>query len=385
MKKFYDVIFVGAGLANGLAGYRLHQVRPDIEFLILDPSETFGGNHTWSFHENDLTQIDFSWIEPFISQSWDGTDVMFPSYRRTVSGRYHTVRSSRFHEVLKNTFHYQIGLKNAVADTFEDGVVLEDGTTVHAGCVIDGRGWQGSSTMAAGYQKFIGLELTLKASHKLTRPIIMDATQAQDDGFRFFYVLPWTDNTLLIEDTRYSDTPDIDEAAYHREILAYAVRQGWDVAEVGRSERGSLSIPLDGKAPEAEPGLVFSGSRAGLFHATTGYSLPDAARFAEAFSGLRDFSGAAVSVWARERARRHWRGQAFFRLLNRLMFRAATPAERYKVLESFYRREDPLIARFYAGRLNVMDRLRLFSGKPPVSISKAIRQLMPGAGAAQGI
>ena len=39
---------------------------------------------------------------------------MFPTYRRTVGGRYHTVRSSRFHEVLRNTFHYQIGLKNSV-------------------------------------------------------------------------------------------------------------------------------------------------------------------------------------------------------------------------------------------------------------------------------
>ena len=379
MKKFYDVIFVGAGLANGLAGYRLHQMRPDIEFLILDPSDTFGGNHTWSFHENDLTQIDFSWIQPFISRSWDGTDVMFPKYRRTVSGRYHSVRSSQFHEVLKAAFHYQIGLKHAVADVYEDQVLLEDGTTVHAGCVIDGRGWKGSSSQAAGYQKFAGLDLKLKVSHGLTRPIIMDATSSQEDGFRFFYVLPWSDNELLVEDTRYSDTPDLDEAAYHREILAYAVRRGWEVAEVGRSERGCLSIPLDGDAPQAEPGIVFSGSRAGLFHATTGYSLPDAARFADAFSGLKDFSGAAVSAWSAERARRHWRGQAFFRLLNRLMFRAASPPERYKVLESFYRREDPLIARFYAGRLNTMDRLRMFSGTPPVPIAKAIRQLLPCA------
>jgi lycopene beta-cyclase len=376
VKKFYDVIFVGAGLANGLAAWRLHQIRPDLEFVILDPSDRFGGNHTWSFHESDISAVDFGWVAPFISASWEGTDVRFPSYRRTVSGRYHSIRSSKFHELLSSAFHYQIGLRHEVKDVFGDLVVLKDGFTIHGGCVVDGRGWQAPGGMSLGYQKFIGLDLTLKAPHGLTRPVIMDATAPQDDGYRFFYVLPWSGNTLMIEDTHYSDGPDIDEDLYRREILAYAAAQGWDVAGVGRAERGSLAIPLNGKAPPAGPGVALSGSRAGLFHATTGYSLPDAVAFAEDFARRPDFHGPVIARWARAQADRHWRRQRFFRLLNRLLFRAAPPAERYKVLESFYRRPDALIARFYAGRLSAMDRVRLLSGVPPVPIHRALRQFI---------
>jgi len=67
-----------------------------------------------------------------------------------------------------------------------------------------------------------------------------------------------------------------------------------------------------------------------------------------------------------------WRSGAFYRLLCRMLFRAAQPSERYKVLERFYKLPQPLIERFYAGVSPMSDKARILVGKPPVPVGKAI-------------
>lgn len=59
-----------------------------------------------------------------------------------------------------------------------------------------------------------------------------------------------------------------------------------------------------------------------------------------------------------------------------MLFRAADPAERYRILERFYRLPEPLIARFYASQSTLADRVRILAGKPPVSIRRAVAAIM---------
>jgi lycopene beta-cyclase len=58
-----------------------------------------------------------------------------------------------------------------------------------------------------------------------------------------------------------------------------------------------------------------------------------------------------------------------------MLFRAAEPSARYRVLEHFYRLPEPLIGRFYADALTRPDKLRILSGRPPVPIGKALAAL----------
>ncbi len=67
-----------------------------------------------------------------------------------------------------------------------------------------------------------------------------------------------------------------------------------------------------------------------------------------------------------------WRSRRFYRLVNRMLFRAAKPNLRYKVMQRFYRLNASLIGRFYAGRSTRADRVRILVGKPPVGFGKAI-------------
>ena len=72
---------------------------------------------------------------------------------------------------------------------------------------------------------------------------------------------------------------------------------------------------------------------------------------------------------------REWRGQRFFRLLNRMLFRAAAPERRYAVLQRFYGLPEGLIARFYGDRLTLADKARILTGRPPVPLLRAARCL----------
>ena len=55
----------------------------------------------------------------------------------------------------------------------------------------------------------------------------------------------------------------------------------------------------------------------------------------------------------------------FERMLTRMLFNAADPPQRWRVMQRFYRLPEPLIERFYAGRLTALDKLRIVTGKPP--------------------
>jgi lycopene beta-cyclase len=113
--------------------------------------------------------------------------------------------------------------------------------------------------------------------------------------------------------------------------------------------------------------------RAGLFHATTGYSLPEAVRSAERLAALPRLDSESVCAALEAQAAGVWRRGRFLRLLNRMLFGAAAPERRFRVLEHFYRLPEPLIGRFYADRLGPFDRLRILSGRPPVPLLRAAR------------
>lgn len=376
MTPRYDIILAGGGLANGLIAWRLRQQRPELRILLLEQGDRLGGNHTWSFHSGDLTPAQHAWLAPLISHRWDAYSVIFPQRRRRLTGGYLSIASQDFARVIEEDLAGHVRTGSIITRLTPTEVALASGELLEAGAVIDGRGAHTSPHMALGYQAFVGQELRLTEPHGLTEPILMDASVAQGEGYRFVYVLPFSADTLLIEDTHYVDAPVIDAARWRDNIRVYARSRHWSIAEVLREEQGVLPITLAGNFPafwRAHAGQPVSGLRAGLFHPTTGYSLPHAVRLAERIAAAGDLSAAALSNLIAREAEREWRGQRFFRLLNRMLFLAGQPGDRWKVMQRFYGLAGGLIHRFYAGRLTPLDKLRIVSGKPPVPLVPALR------------
>src|SRR6185312_4609725 len=328
-------VIVGGGLAGGLAALALAEAGRGSTVALIDQDAALGGNHTWSFHETDLDAADRALVMPLVSWRWPRQSARFPGQDRTLDTGYATVTSERFSRVVGDRLAHggvSLLLQRAAVSVTADRVQLDDGTELRAETVLDGRGPAEVRAPAAGYQKFVGLEVELAGDGPWSDPIVMDATVSQDEGFRFIYVLPFSRRHVLVEVSVYGATPILDGGTFERRIAAYVEAAGARIGRVLRRETGVL--PLPGDAADAPPAVhdrpISIGYCGGFFHPVTGYSLPVAARVARAVAsaGSRADTLAALAeiVQSLEPQRR------FERLLNRLMFRAMRAEDRWTAL-----------------------------------------------------
>ncbi|MBU1210365.1 MAG: lycopene beta-cyclase CrtY [Alphaproteobacteria bacterium] len=375
----YDVLLVGAGLANSIVALMLSRAHRGLSIGMIERDDRIGGNHTWSFHTTDIDSDALTVLEPMLEARWPDQEIRFPKLKRILSTGYNAMTSERLHDAVMTNAAIDVVLSAGVKDVSSTGVALEDGRRISARCVIDGRGARATQSLALGYQKFVGLEVELVDPHGMTRPVIMDATVAQHDGYRFVYTLPFSPTRILIEDTYYSDGPDLDVDLLASRAHAYAAQNNWRIARMIRQEQGVLPITLAGDIEgfwaEGPQKAARSGMRACLFHPTTGYSLPDAVLLAQKIAASQQFDTAAIDKLVRRHSHRCWNERSFFRFLNRMLFLAARGDERRTVLERFYALPQPLIERFYAGQITSGDKVRILMGRPPLPIPRAMRHM----------
>ena len=375
-----DVLLVGTGLANALIAWRLAQARPDLSITMLERAERPFGDHTWSFHGPDA-QGALHDLEPLVAHEWTAQRVTFPNRTRTLRASYHSLTSESVREAFARVAN-TVSIETDAHVTALEGnrAVLADGRSFGAPLVVDGTGFRPSPHLVLGYQKFVGLEIEVNGGHDEREPVIMDGTVEQIDSYRFVYTLPQSATRILVEDTHYADESELHHDRYREAALAYAHAKGW-TGDVVREESGVLPIALafdrakfwaDLPGPDK---AVPVGMRAAFFQHITGYSFPLALEVANLFARAPVLTTSAmhdrVETYSRELERRQW----YFRMLNRMMFRACDPANRYKLLQRFYGLPEPLIERFYGARLRKRDMLRIVSGKPPLPVLDALPAL----------
>ena len=390
MAQTFDIAIAGGGLSGGLIALALAARRPELSIALVEAEDRIGGNHLWSFFETDVAPENRGLLDPLIAARWDdGYRVIFPEYSRDLGTPYRSVTSERLDAVVRAALpegHVRSG--TLVEDLSSGELILPGGERIQARGVIDARGISRGDavlrSLSGGWQKFVGRMLRTREPHGLDRPIVMDASVAQHDGYRFVYSLPFGPNEVFVEDTYYSDTPDLDRGELAMRIAHYARAQGWEVVDVSREEAGVLPVVTGGDFDTlwaaGVPGVGRAGVRAGLFQPMTSYSFPDAVRFAAMIAALPALDSASLTRASRAHARAHWRRTRFYRLLGTMLFGASPPDDRYRVLQRFYGLDAELIERFYAGQGTTRDAMRILSGKPPVPIHRAAL-VLAGVGA----
>jgi len=372
-----DLAILGGGLSGSLIALAFARLRPEISLLLVEQGPVLGGNHLWSFFDSDITPASRWLIDPLITHRWpQGHEVRFPTYRRTLATAYNSIASAQLDTHARQALGNRVILDAEAVQVMPDRVTLADGREIAARAVIDARGGGDLSALDCGWQKFVGQALRLTSPHGLDRPVIMDATVDQIDGYRFVYLLPFDDHTIFVEDTYYSNDPALDVPALTDRIAAYASARGWNVQQITHQESGVLPVVHGGDFDRFWPktdSVARAGVRAALFQPMTGYSLPDAV---EAALWLADQPLDNLGHATRARAAAHWRSGSYYRLLGKMLFRAARPDQRWRIFDRFYRLSPNLIARFYSGRSTWADRIRILCGRPPVPIRSAMRALL---------
>jgi lycopene beta-cyclase len=372
----FDVIFAGGGLAAGVTATRLLQCRPELRLLIIEQDATLGGDKTWSFHDTDITPAQRAWLQPLVTFHWVKQQVIFPGYKRELDIAYNTITSEHLHTQLSLRLGEAIKLNTTVTELSANHVTSARGETYYADCVIDARGTGNTRYLQCGYQVFAGAEVELERPHQLQYPVIMDASVEQHGAYRFVYLLPYSATRVLVEDTYYSNSPELDCELVQRRIDDYITARGWRVKARLRTEQGVLPVVMNGDLQRylgaQKRDYAILGTAAGLFHPTTGYSLPFAVYMADRLSTLQPLTSEMAKREIDRYAIKRWQRGAFYRRLNRMMFTAAEPQQRRVIFERFYRLPRSLVSRFYAGDLVLKDKIRLLAGKPPVKVHKAL-------------
>ncbi|WP_373490915.1 lycopene beta-cyclase CrtY [Parasphingorhabdus sp.] len=377
----YDLAIAGGGLAGGLVALALAKLRPDLDVALIEAEDHFGGNHIWSFFESDI-EPEHRWlVDPLISRQWASYDVHFPKYSRSLNNGYCSIESANLDRELRQRLPSRALKTGQRAKTVDSGLVkLADHTEIAAHAVLDVRGGGDISALDVGWQKFCGQMLKLKQPHGLERPVIMDATVEQIDGYRFIYCLPFSDTEIFVEDTYYADGAELDSAISHGRIAEYAADQGWVVEAVLSEEKGQLPVIYGGDFEafwQANKGVdARAGARAALIQPITSYSLPMAVKTAILIAEMPEINQNMLDTMLRDLAQKHWKNGKFYRMLCAFLFLGADPDKRYKTLQHTYSKDEGLLARFYAGKSTRMDQANLLTGRPPISISRAIPLLL---------
>lgn len=379
MKGALPLVIVGGGLAGALAVVRLAELHPDLPLLLVESGDAIGGNHTWSFFDSDVPDGLQDLVAALGPVRWPRHRVHFPGRTREFAMAYNSVAAPALDALVRERLAGRLRLGTKVTRIDADGIELAGGERIGARGVIDARGPQGAMPgLELGWQKFVGIEFAA-ASPEPDCATVMDACLPQLDGYRFVYVLPFGPDRVLVEDTYYSNDAELDREAVSGRVRALAAERGLLGSEL-RQEAGVLPILIGGDPDRfwpADDPVARLGLAGGFFHATTGYSFGLALRLADELARLPgEFGSAELARWTRARFLRHWRETWYFRLLNRMLFHAAKPGERWRVFAHFYRLPAERIARFYAGELTPIDRMRILSGRPPVGIGAALKALL---------
>ena len=372
MSEQSDWLLIGGGLQNGLILLTLLHDRPGESVTLVERGPCLGGNHTWSLHELDVSATMRERLTPAFCGVWDRHEVRFPDRHRVLPLSYASLTGQGLHGLLTGLNRPNVRLLTGVEVTAvtPGSATLADGRVLRGRRVLDARGPRPIVDTRCGYQKFVGLEVELTADWPTPFPTLMDAGVEQLDGYRFVYTLPFTPRRVLVEDTYYSDGPELDVPAVRHRVRDYLREHGHAKCVVVREETGVLPIPWHrvGEGDRNDDGVQRGGYAGGWFHPATGYSFPAAAALAETL--VADGDLAALR-------RRHRTQTRFARLLNWLLFRASPPPRRWEVLSRFYGLPEGLIARFYALDTTRRDRLWTFLGRPPrgVSVGYLLRRL----------
>lgn len=363
-----DYLLIGGGLQNALILLALAARKPDASITLLEREDALGGNHIWSFQALDLPESANLWASALFEYTWPGYQIHFDHSSRWVQGSYRSCSSEHLDRVVRGVADARANIclrtGTPVARCDANSATLENGEVLRGRIVVDARGpEQCAQSRGGGFQKFVGLECRLRQPTLITAPLLMDTRCPQKDGFRFYYVLPFAEDRVLIEDTYFSNDPGIDVETVSQGIQRDAHRLGLDIECVLRTEVGVLPMPSRSPFSAKLEGPIHAGYAGGWFNPGTGYSLAAAARLAEHLSRtpIEDTFGAAWRRLVRQmRIQSH-----FLAFLNLLMFGFFHDAKRQRLMERFYLVSDPVIHRFFAMQNTAADMWRImYVGAP---------------------
>jgi lycopene beta-cyclase len=278
VNKSWDIVIVGGGLGGlALAAELAAPEFTAISVLVLEKRTHYVRDRTWSYWAT--TPHRYSHLERHRWNQWTASlgDVVHSQSSKRIN--YASLDADAFYQeavkAVSASSHVTLRMSAGVVkmDTIgsaETVISLADGETVHARRVLDARPLNPTAPSDL-VQQFVGWEVRVDGNVFDSDKVQLMAFKPNPNGVHFFYVLPYSESSALVESTWISPSswqPDFDT-----ELRKY-------LAEVCGSRKYSTSyreagvLCLQEASPPNERAAAL-GRRGGTLRASTGYAFLD--------------------------------------------------------------------------------------------------------------
>ena len=388
--KKCDIVIVGGGLSGlALAAELAAPEFSGLSVLVLEKRASYLRDRTWSFWSpSEGARHRYSHLERARWGQWavslNALTCLHVSQKQT----YATLDADAFYsaaqDAIASSKNVELSLATGVASIETQAssqsmvVRTEQGSVVQARWVFDARPPQhvAANTLV---QQFVGWEIHTNDDAFDSRTVQLMAFEPHVQGLHFWYILPYSSRSALVENTWIS--PAHWQPDYTQELQLYlSKRLQIKSYSIAYKEQGIL--PLDRVKPEAISNRVIPlGRGGGTLRASTGYAFLDTLSHAK---GLAESLRTELSTGDIDGARAHWQPHTFKRLAAEhwmdAVFLNALAQDWLRAPEYFMQMFDCVdadgIVAFLSGQASLAQRIAIMRALPIAPFAKAaLRQL----------
>lgn len=350
------VIILGGGTWGSLLAYRLKTALPSVPFKLYSENSLLGPAESLTFLESDVGAC--QWLHPFVSQSWKEHQISTLSFDRWHQGKIHYISQNKFNDVM---------MKSLSGSVFHDPSLSLELAQEMGSFVIDTR--TQCHYRKKGFKKYLGLEVELTSEHHLIAPVIFDNVVDKKECSRYISYYPTGTRTLFIKDHCYSVNESSELDKMRNDLLVLLKERNWKISRVLKVENEMSTIPLTTPVMQQQNRVI---NLSGIFHGTTGSSLPQAVRLIDQLVQT-SFRLGEVKEVVKSFKKQEEKYQDFFRHLNHQILVDKNP----EVFEAIFCQPQKTIERFYRGNLSLMDRSRVSVGKTTQQMKGLMQMVLP--------
>ncbi len=278
----YDYLFIGLGAANCLLILRLHENGLLIgkSIAIIEPDSKSTNDRTFCFWatENELLKLK---LETLVSYSWNYIEISGITKQQINPLQYFHIKGIDLYNKTKDSLSahhvtfFRSYLKEKPKTEANYYIIKLESEILYAKKVFDSRPpsfLKPEQIQSHLYQSFYGwkVKATTKAFDTSTM-MMMDFNIPQNNFTQFVYILPFSENTALIELTRFGDQK-LSQVEAHLILDNYIKLLGisFDVLEY---EQGVIPMSsANMKIDDFGENWIKMGVRAGFLKCSTGYA-----------------------------------------------------------------------------------------------------------------
>ncbi|MEL7144846.1 MAG: lycopene cyclase family protein [Bacteroidota bacterium] len=280
MSRDYDVIIAGFGLSGMTIVYEMSKLKGFAEksILVIDSDKKNKNDRTWSFWSNEKTEYEAmackTWDKCFFySENGDCLDLDLGDYR------YYTIRGIDFYEFIFDKlqgFTNITFLTEQIEEVSDEGYVKTASGKYTADRVC--RSYFDKNELESVFksdfiwQHFKGWYIETKNdAFEENCFTVMDYRVSAAGKIDFFYVLPFTKNTALVEFTEFS-REFYEQSEYDDKIKSY-IKNTLKIDDYTVSEEEFNAIPMtSAKLKPVKNKLINVGTVAGYVKPSSGYA-----------------------------------------------------------------------------------------------------------------